>query len=124
MITPTNGRIVWIMHLSYEQPLAAIITKVHSFDLINVCAFGPDGVPAPLPKVRLVHDRADSDINVAIPYAVWMPYQKGQAAKTEELEKRRPSVQELEAILRSEEKLAVIVQPDGSIRAEPMDRGT
>src|SRR5579864_7839915 len=108
MITPTNGRVVWIMHRAYEQPLAAMVTWVHTDTLINVCAHLPDGTPLPMTNVFLVQDSADSDVNVVKPYATWMPYQKGQAAKTEELEKRRPSVQEIEAILRSEEKLAVI----------------
>jgi hypothetical protein len=89
MIEPTNGRIVWIHHRGYsDQPLSAIITYVHSDKFINVCAFTPDGIPLPLRDIPLIQDSGDSDINVVKPYAVWMPYQKGQAAKTEALEKQ------------------------------------
>jgi hypothetical protein len=86
MITPTNGRIVWVHHRRFAQPLAAIVSYVHSDTAINVCCFWPDGTPMPMKNVILVQDTADSDINVIKPYATWMPYQKGQAAKTEALE--------------------------------------
>jgi len=89
MIEPVNGRHVWIYHRAYEQPLAAIITYVHGDKkTINVCAFLPEGTPWPMQFVTLVQDTGDSDVNAVKPYAVWMPYQKGQAAKTEELEKQ------------------------------------
>jgi hypothetical protein len=88
MIEPVNGRHVWIYHRAYEQPLAAIITYVQNPQVINVCAFLPDGKPWPMQSVTLVQDSGDSDVNAVKPYAVWMPYQKGQAQKTEELEKQ------------------------------------
>ena len=88
MISPTNGRIVWIHDRKYDQPLAAIVTWVHSDTLINVCAHLPDGRPRPMENVSLVQDTADSDLNAIQPFAVWMPYQRGQAAKTEALEKQ------------------------------------
>ncbi len=86
MIKPTNGRVVWIRHRNFDQPLAATITWVHSDTLINVCAHAPSGDPWPMRDVTLVQDSGDSDINAIKPYAVWMPYQQGQAAKTEALE--------------------------------------
>jgi len=86
-IEPTNGRIVWIHDRDFAQPLAAIVTWVHDDGrLINVCAYWPNGQPRPMERVTLVQDTSDSDINVVKPYAVWMPYQRGQAAKTEALE--------------------------------------
>ena len=80
MIKPTNGRIVWIHDHQHTQPLAAIITWVHADNLINVCAFWPNGQPRPMEEVMLMQDTADSNINVMRPYAAWMPYQKAVAA--------------------------------------------
>jgi len=79
MITPTVGRIVWILDRNQDGPLAAIITKVHSDTDINVCCFADTGSTQPMHHVLLVQGTSDSDINVIKPYATWMPYQKAVA---------------------------------------------
>lgn len=82
MITPTVGRIVWFED-GARKTQAAIITYVLSDSLINVAVFDPNGIPFAKTSITLVQDQVDP---VPFPYCRWMPYQKGQAAKTEALE--------------------------------------
>lgn len=89
MIEPTVGRIVWIRGVSGEnhdvsQPFAAIIAFVWSPRIINVAYFDHNGSPRPLRSVTLLQD--DDAKPDDQPFACWMPYQKGQAAKYEALE--------------------------------------
>ena len=92
MIQPTVGRIV-LYHPGPSDPggvvpgdaQAAIIAHVWSNTSINLCVFDPDGLPYSRTSVYL---QQAEDLDQSLPYATWMPYQKGQAAKTEELEKK------------------------------------
>lgn len=83
MISPTVGRIVLFRpagSVPTDQPHASIVAFVHDDRLINISAFNENGSPYARQSVVLVQD------GDAIPtgaYAEWMPYQKGQAAKTE-----------------------------------------
>lgn len=81
MIEPSVGRIVWVRSAS-ENPLPAIVTSVISNTRITATIFD-------LGSER--HQSLDlyqgDGPKPPIPYAEWMPYQKGQAAKTEALEK-------------------------------------
>ena len=89
MITPTPGRVVWFhtndtsAQPDPKQPLAALITYVHSDTLVNLSVFDQNGLPFSKTSVPLVQDEAGS---LASFYAEWMPYQTGQAAKTEKLQ--------------------------------------
>jgi hypothetical protein len=89
MISPTVGRVVWIRQrdgaVSVTQPEVALITFVHSDSRINVAGFSALGEPFALEKCLLVQD--GEALPGGRPYAEWMPYQKGQAAKTEALER-------------------------------------
>jgi hypothetical protein len=92
MIKPTVGRVVWYWPSSTadrelcsggDQPLAALVTHVWSDSCINIAGFDANGVSFNRTSVLLVQDgnpKPDAQ------YAEWMPYQKGQAAKTEQLE--------------------------------------
>lgn len=82
MIEPSNGRIV----LFGPEKLAAIVTHVHSERMVNLCVFSPEGIPIPRTSVPLLQDEDEAPIGTHS-YCQWMPYQKGQAAKTEALEK-------------------------------------
>lgn len=82
MIEPSVGRIVWVFHLT-STPLAGIITSVISNEEITVTVF--DLGHERHQKMPLL--QTDADYKGETPYATWMPYQKGQAAKTEALEK-------------------------------------
>lgn len=81
---PTVGRIVYYKGVSVtdegaiEFNVASIITEVDSDTQIGLCAFYPSG---------LVFARDVKQGDKAGQWD-WMPYQKGQAKKTEELEKK------------------------------------
>jgi len=87
MITPTIGRVVWFYPtgVSHEaQPLPALICRVWNDSMINVGGFDGDGKPFAATSVFLNHDGYGNPGGG--PWATWMPYQKGQAAKTEAVE--------------------------------------
>ena len=90
MIQPTVGRVVWywpagVAHT--EPPLAAMVAKVWSDTMVNLAVFDANGhAHGGYTSVLLIQDDA------AVPsggfYATWMPYQKGQAARTDAAEAR------------------------------------
>jgi hypothetical protein len=91
-IQPTHGRVVLyhpsdfdrrVMTIESSKPLAAIIAHVVNDDVVNLCVFDSWGMPYGRQSVRLHHGDGPCD---AASYCEWMPYQKGQAAKTEALE--------------------------------------
>lgn len=79
---PTVGRVVY--YKSYGTPggeygsedRASIITKVHNETCIDLCVFNPTG---------LFFNTSVSQGDKGGQWD-WMPYQKGQASKTEEIE--------------------------------------
>lgn len=92
MIQPTPGRMVWyrpngsdtgVAHYSGDAPLAATVTHVWSDRCVNLTVFDSAGTPHARTSVPLVQD---GDTAPGFAYCEWMPYQKGQAAKTEALE--------------------------------------
>lgn len=91
MIKPTVGRVIWYYPAGRshtEQPNAAFITYVHSDTMINVGGFDHNGIPFASTSVLLLQDEGSYGNPGGGPWACWMPYQKGQATKTEELERR------------------------------------
>ena len=82
MIEPTVGRIVWY-HPGPTGVHAAIITHVHGDDCVNLVIFDANGVPYQRTSVTLLQGEKPEWLTEN--YAEWMPYQKGQAAKTEQL---------------------------------------
>ena len=94
MIKPTVGRVVWYTpgmgHPWREDaPLAAIVAKVHNDTLVNLMVIDSAGNPHGRPGVELCHGETRPS---GAEYCEWMPYQKGQAAKTEELEKKAANI--------------------------------
>lgn len=94
VISPTIGRVVWFYpkgHPAGNQPLAAIVAHVWSDTCVNLAILDANGRPmdAPPTSVLLVQD--DAEVPSGGLYCAWMPYQKGQAAKTEALEKKLAS---------------------------------
>lgn len=90
MIKPTVGRVIWYyprgaMHT--DQPQAAFITFVHSDTCINVGGFDHNGNPFKDTSVLLLQDPESYGNPDSGAWAKWMPYQHGQAAKTEALER-------------------------------------
>lgn len=90
MIVPTVGCIVWYysnspyagdLDLDPHQPFAAIITHVLNERQINVAFWTATGRPLAELGVPLLQD--DDQAPDGADYCTWMPYQKGQVAKTE-----------------------------------------
>lgn len=88
VITPTLGRIVWFTpskgeHMATEKDgrCAAMVVKVHSDRLVNLTVFDANGHTTPRTSVPLVQEGDPLPTNGF--YCEWMPYQKGQAQKTE-----------------------------------------
>lgn len=96
MIKPSIGRVVWYHPATSQringepdgQPCAAIVTYVWGDRMVNLTAMTPNGAPYGVTSVTLVQEGDASPIER---YCEWMPYQKGQAAKTESLEKQLAS---------------------------------
>lgn len=90
MIKPTIGRVV-IARISPDQetPYPALVTYVWSDRLINVGGFDSNGRPFAATSIQLIQD--DDAVNSVGYYCEWMPYQKEQAKKTEELEAKLTS---------------------------------
>jgi hypothetical protein len=86
MIKPTIGRVVWYHPAfasdsgSNEYTLAALVCHVHSDTSVNLAVFDSNGVAASKTSVFLFQGEG---VRPSFPYAEWMPYQIGQAAKTE-----------------------------------------
>lgn len=94
MITPTVGRVVHYWRANekpernvLEDPCAAIITRVFGPQMINVVVFSPEGVPTGRTSIWLKQEGGEP-IDEQAEHCTWMPYQVGQAAKTEQLERR------------------------------------
>lgn len=91
MIQPTVGRILWyIPHVDKGgmpngQPHAAILAHVINERSVNLAVFNEDAtLYSAKTSVRLLQE--DDPIPPEGDYAMWMPYQVGQAKKTEEAE--------------------------------------
>ena len=96
MIKPTVGRVVWfwpyetqlndpsfIYHNKSYQPCIGHVTFVHGDKMVNLDVIDHEGNHHSCTSVELVQEE---DNCVRIPGTCeWMPYQKGQAAKTEKL---------------------------------------
>lgn len=91
MIKPTPGRVVWYTPNDDDptpkfkgEPLAAIIARVKTDRMVNLLVIRADGITYGRHDVTLIQD--DDKQPVGGRFCQWMPYQKGQAAKTEQLE--------------------------------------
>lgn len=85
MIKPTPGRVVWYYPTSDEPgptvpgPLAATVAGVIDDETVNLTVHTFEGDVYARQKVQL----CQGDTRPELPYAEWMPYQLGQAAKVE-----------------------------------------
>ena len=89
MIKPTVGRVVWFFKYvpgqGHKGPLAAHVAYVHSDSMVNLMAIDENGNPRSETSVYLRQDNSEYPPSN---YCEWMPYQQGQAAKAEALEKK------------------------------------
>lgn len=100
MIQPSTGRIVLYRHdgLANPEPHAAIVIAVQDDRSVNLACFSPDGTYYHRLAAPLLQD--DDAAPAEGGYAEWMPFQKGQAVKTEAAESDlHPRVTELEQLL-------------------------
>lgn len=92
IIKPTVGRAVWFYPWTNVadpefarpfagEPCAAIIAKVWNDSMVNLTVFDANGNPHSRTSIQLVQD--GQPIPGLGGYCCWMPYQLGQAAKTE-----------------------------------------
>lgn len=94
MIKPTVGRMLHYYPtgedsgaiITLGQPLAATIAHVWNDRCINIAYLDTNGVWRGKTSVLLVHENDEARPGAG--YCVWMPYQKGQAAKTDSLERK------------------------------------
>lgn len=92
MIPPTVGRVVWFRpdpreSLVGNDGLAALIAYVWSDTEVNLAVFDANGSSHSRTSIELIQDPQQLE-NLTGSYCEWMPYQKGQAAKTEALERK------------------------------------
>lgn len=100
MIEPSTGRIVLYRHGGTADPTphAAIVTAAHSARSVNLACFSPDGTYYSRKEGVLLQD--DDAAPETGSYAEWMPFQKGQAVKTEAAESAlHPRIAALEQVL-------------------------
>lgn len=89
MIHPTVGRKVWYSPSVHdigvkfgEQPMDATIVYVWNDRMVNLVVFDHSGSMLMRHSVQLLQD--DDAPNPGGGHCYWMPYQKGQAALTEQ----------------------------------------
>ena len=94
MIEPTVGRVVWYRPDSYDRakmavkdndPLVGHVVAVWSSNMVSLAVFDANGELHQRTSIVL---RQPEDEAPDGAFCEWMPYQKGQAAKTEELERQ------------------------------------
>lgn len=83
MIQPTVGRMVHFYIGQGSEPNAAIIAHVHNDRMVNLCVIDEGGGTTGVSSVPLVQEDDEKPLSY---FCEWMPYQKGQAAKTEAAE--------------------------------------
>lgn len=96
LIPPTPGRVVWYYPSQHEidakqiaiydqgQPLAATVAYVFSDRLVNLSVVDQAGAQFRRTSVQLLQEDDPVPHTSEGPYAAWMPYQLGQAAKAAE----------------------------------------
>jgi hypothetical protein len=100
MISPTAGRVVWFtpstvvndpffVMIDPTKPCAATVAYVWGDRMVNLAVFDQNGNLHPRTSVPLLQD--DDRKPETGYFCSWMPYQVGQAAKTEAAEKAAAS---------------------------------
>lgn len=119
VIKPTIGRVVLVHRGISNQPEPALISYVWHDRMINIGGFDHNGKPFAITTLQLLQD---DDVATGTCYAEWMPYQKGQAAKTEALEAKLDAVTS-EAPITTDQQIEQEIQAKGltAPRVTPAD---
>lgn len=95
IIKPTPGRVVWywpsqqeidakaIAYFDQTQPLAATVAYAWHDRMVNLSVIDQDGAQFRRTSVTLLQEGGERPHTSEGPFAEWMPYQKGQAAKAD-----------------------------------------
>ena len=87
-IIPTIGRIVWYWPSGYDyrtrQPWPMTVCYVHTDNIVNLGGFDSYGNHRAFTSVQLIEHEADYPYEGG--FCGWVPYEKGQAAKSKALE--------------------------------------
>lgn len=128
MIQPTVGRVLWFHPavdekgranlkehpgFAFAPTCAAIIAGVVSNSVVNLTVFDSTGVAFAKDSVNLIQD--DEDGPATGNFAEWMPYQKGQAAKTEDLTPRVVALEQ--KVVSLEQKAAAADEANSRVAA-------
>ena len=85
MIIPAVGRVMWYWPAKEhrgDQPWAATVAYVHGDNMVNLAVIDANGnANGGKTSVPIVQEGSPYTAG-ASPYAEWMPYQIGQAART------------------------------------------
>jgi hypothetical protein len=94
MIKPSIGRVMWYRPGEYlgdmvqhdrSQPMMAHVCYVWGDHMVNLMVIDHDANQHKRTSVPIIQEGSPWNIGPS-PYAEWMPFQKGQAAKTEAAE--------------------------------------
>jgi hypothetical protein len=94
VIKPTVGRVVHYYppgRTTDKQPQSALIAHVWSDTCVNLAIFDDNGSPVQKPPTSILLVQDGNEVPSGGGYCCWMPYQLGQAAKTEAVEKELAS---------------------------------
>ncbi|MFN7152917.1 MAG: Gp49 family protein [Acidovorax sp.] len=117
-IKPTVGRVVWFYpsqntaeagfarHADGGGPYAALIAHVWNDRMVNLSVFDANGAAHPRTSVTLHQGEGDVPEQA---FCGWMPYQKGQAAKTEAAEQAVSAPAEYRQVTHREELERLLV---------------
>lgn len=97
-IEPTIGRVVHYYHRDPAHddpeteapiigPQTALLCGINEDGTINVCHFDDQGNARPATNILLIQDEDGEPDEETLSWCEWMPFQKGQAQKTEQLER-------------------------------------
>lgn len=97
---PTIGRKVWFFEAAGTPEQDATVIDVHGERMVSLYVVNRGGTASSRRSVTLVQEGDEVPTG---PHCTWMPYQKGQAAKTEALEaKLAPPVDTSDVAIESE----------------------
>lgn len=134
MIEPTPGRIVWFYSarsmnwgddiagiVGPEHPRAAMVAHAYDDRTVNLMVTDRCGCPHAVHSVQLLQD----DDRPAAPnsyWCAWMPFQKGQAMKLEQYNKKAAEEDALQAGVRERSLPDVPSAIGGSISEQPRNQ--